>query len=306
MLNAVSNISFTLPSFAKINWYLRVLGKRDDGFHELCTLFQTVSLHDLLTYAESDEIVFTCDNPAIPVDETNLVVKAARVLREKYAIKSGARIHLEKRIPAPGGLGGGSSNAAVTLVGLSKLWDIEIGHEELLKIGKEIGSDVPFFFVGGTALGTGRGSEIIPVKDLSEKFLLIVTPSAAVSTSEAFARLNAARLTNFDSKSILNVCRNEAENFSFGRENLKNDFEPSVFAAQPEIERVKKKLLELGAVQSLMSGSGASVYAVFEKEETRQATLKALEVETNWRKFAVATVSRNEYRESLDFTEFVQ
>ena len=275
------------------------MGKRDDGFHELCTLFQTVSLHDLLTFAESDEIIFTCDNQAIPIDETNLVVKAARVLRDKYAVKRGARIHLEKRIPAPGGLGGGSSNSAVTLIGLAKLWEIEIGYEELLKIGREIGSDVPFFFYGGTAMGTGRGSEITPVKDLAEKFLLIVAPSVDVSTLEAFARLNAAHLTNFGSKSILSVCRNEAENFSFRQAHLKNDFEPSVFAIQPEIERVKEKLLELGAVQSLLSGSGASVYAVFEKEETRQATLKALEIETNWRKFAVATVSRNEYRESL-------
>jgi len=299
---AVSENSFTLPSFAKINWYLRVLGKRDDDFHELCTLFQTVSLHDDLTFAESDEISLTCDNQAMPIDETNLVVKTAKILREKYAVKSGAAIHLEKRIPAPGGLGGGSSNAAVTLIGLAKLWNIKIGSAELLEIGGKIGADVPFFFCGGTALGTGRGNEIMQVKDLAEKFLLIVTPPVAVSTGEAFARLNAPRLTKFDSKSILNVCRIDAESLSFRQANLKNDFEPSVFAIQPEIRRVKEKLLELGAVQANLSGSGASVFAIFEKEETRQATLKALEVETNWRKFAVATVSRDEYRESLKIT----
>ncbi|MBA2735586.1 MAG: 4-(cytidine 5'-diphospho)-2-C-methyl-D-erythritol kinase, partial [Pyrinomonadaceae bacterium] len=270
--------------------------------HELCTLFQTVSLHDNLTFAESDEISLTCDNQAIPIDETSLVVKTAKILREKYAVKSGAAIHLEKRIPAPGGLGGGSSNAAVTLIGLSKLWNIKTGLAELLEIGGKIGADVPFFLYGGTALGTGRGSEITPVKDLAEKFLLIVTPPVAVSTGEAFARLNAPRLTKFDSKSILNVCRIDAESLSFRQANLKNDFEPSVFAVQPEIRRVKEKLLELGAVQANLSGSGASVFAIFEKEETRQATLKALEVETNWRKFAVATVSRDEYRESLKIT----
>ncbi|MBA2736003.1 MAG: 4-(cytidine 5'-diphospho)-2-C-methyl-D-erythritol kinase, partial [Pyrinomonadaceae bacterium] len=154
---AVSENSFTLPSFAKINWYLRVLGKRDDDFHELCTLFQTVSLHDDLTFAESDEISLTCDNQAMPIDETNLVVKTAKILREKYAVKSGAAIYLEKRIPAPGGLGGGSSNAAVTLIGLAKLWNIKISSAELLEIGGKIGADVPFFFCGGTALGTGRG-----------------------------------------------------------------------------------------------------------------------------------------------------
>jgi 4-diphosphocytidyl-2-C-methyl-D-erythritol kinase len=297
----VSKKSFTLPSFAKINWYLRVLGKREDGFHELCTLFQTISLYDNLTFAAADKITLTCNDFSVPVDETNLVVKTAMILRDKYAVKSGAAIHLEKRIPAPGGLGGGSSNAAVTLLGLTKLWNIKIEVKELLRLGGKIGSDVPFFFYGGTALGTGRGSEITPVKDFTENFLLIVTPRIDVSTNDAFARLNAPRLTNFASKSILNLCRIDAENLSLRQANLKNDFEPSVFAVQREIQRVKEKLLELGAVQANLSGSGASVFAIFDKEETRQATLKALEVETNWRKFAVATVSRQEYRESLNF-----
>ncbi|MDQ3129181.1 MAG: 4-(cytidine 5'-diphospho)-2-C-methyl-D-erythritol kinase [Acidobacteriota bacterium] len=302
----MSETSFTLPSFAKINWYLRVLGKRDDGFHELRTIFQTVSLHDNLTFNASDEIGFDCDNQTIPTDETNLVVKAAKILREKYAVKTGAAIRLEKRIPAPGGLGGGSSNAAVTLIGLAKLWSLKITLAEITEIGGKIGADVPFFFCGGTALGTGRGSEITPVKDAAEKFLLIVTPPVSVSTGEAFARLNVPRLTKIDSKSILNVCRNDAESLDFRQANLKNDFEPSVFAVQPEIRRVKEKLLELGAIQARLSGSGASVYAIFENEETRQMTLKALDVEINWRKFAVATVSRQKYRESLGITDKFQ
>ena len=170
----------------------------------------------------------------------------------------------------------------------------------------KIGADVPFFFCGGTALGTGRGSEITLVKDAAEKFLLIVTPPVDVSTGEAFARLNVPRLTKIDSKSILNVCRNDAESLDFRQANLKNDFEPSVFAVQPEIRRVKEKLLELGAIQARLSGSGASVYAIFENEETRQMTLKALDVEINWRKFAVATVSRQKYRESLGITDKFQ
>ena len=118
------------------------------------------------------------------------------VLREKFRIKNGAKIHLEKRIPAPGGLGGGSSNAAIALLGLAKLWNIEIDLEELCEIGAALGSDVPFFFYGGTALGTGRGTEIIPIDDIEENFMLIVTPEVEVSTREAFARLNAPRLTN--------------------------------------------------------------------------------------------------------------
>ncbi|HEX8289711.1 MAG TPA: 4-(cytidine 5'-diphospho)-2-C-methyl-D-erythritol kinase [Pyrinomonadaceae bacterium] len=299
----MSNNSFTLPSFAKINWNLRVLGKRDDGFHELCTVFQTVSLHDSLTFAEAEKITFTCDDAAIPVNEENLVVKAAYALREKFGIKGGSAVHLEKRIPSPGGLGGGSSNAATALIGLAKLWNIKIGIKELAQLGEQIGSDVPFFFYGGTALGTGRGTEITPIEDAEEKFLLIVAPQISVSTRDAFARLNAPRLTNFDSKSILKICRNEAENFRFNQAQLKNDFESSVFALQPEIRRVKEKLLECGAIQANLSGSGASVYAIFENEETRQATLKALEIESDWRMFAVATVSRQKYCKSLSISE---
>ena len=291
--------SFTLPSFAKINWFLRVLGKRDDGFHELCTVFQTVSLHDDLSFDEADEIILTCDNPQISCDESNLIVKAANALREKCNLRKGARIHLTKRIPAPGGLGGGSSNAATALIGLARLWKIDIAENQLIEIGKNIGADVPFFFQGGTALGTGRGTEILPLKDLAEKFLLIVTPPVDVPTGEAFRRLNAPRLTNEKAKSILKICQTAVGNFDARQIDLKNDFERSVFAAAPETKRVKNTLLSHGATKALLSGSGASVFAVFDNEETRQATIKATESEKHWRMFAVATVSREEYRAAL-------
>lgn len=292
--------SFTLPSFAKINWFLGILGRREDNFHELCTIFQTVSLSDHITFEEHDRIVLTCSDENIPVDETNLIIKAAQILINEFSVKKGAKIYLEKRIPAPGGLGGGSSNAAIALLGLATLWDLKINFNELLEIGGKLGSDVPFFFYGGTAFGAGRGTEIVPMKDLSENLLLIVTPDAQVSTAEAFARLNTPYLTKGRSKSILKICQIEAKNFDLRQSELTNDFEKSVFEFQPEIRRVKQKLLELGAIRALLSGSGASVFAVFDKEETRQATLKALEDETNWRKFAVATISRDTYREALE------
>ena len=295
----MTNEGFTLPSFAKINWLLRILGKREDGFHELYTIFQTVSLFDEITFEKGDEIVFTCNNGNIPTDETNLIVKAARILAADFDVKQGARIHLEKRIPAPGGLGGGSSNAAIALFGLAVLWDLEVKFEKLIEIGARLGSDVPFFFYGGTAAGSGRGTEIIPLQNVNENYLLIVTPDINVSTAEAFARTNAPYLTKEFSKSILKICQNEAERFQKGQNNLSNDFEKSVFAAEPEIARIKKNLLESGAKQALLSGSGASVFAVFDKEETRQATQKALENEKNWRQFAVATVNRDEYRAAL-------
>ncbi|HEY0459083.1 MAG TPA: 4-(cytidine 5'-diphospho)-2-C-methyl-D-erythritol kinase [Pyrinomonadaceae bacterium] len=291
--------SFTLPSFAKINWLLRILGKREDGFHELCTIFQTVSLFDEITFEPGESVTLNCADEMIPSDESNLIVQAALLLQKEFDVKAGAKIHLEKRIPAPGGLGGGSSNAAIALVGLATLWDLEIGFEKLVEIGARLGSDVPFFLYGGTALGTGRGEEIFPLQDLDEKLLLIATPPVNVSTADAFARTGAPRLTNETSKSILKICQNEAARFNPRQRELSNDFEESIFGTDPEIARVKERLLSLGAKQAILSGSGASVFALFDKEETRQAAQKALEEETNWRKFAVATVSREEYRAAL-------
>ena len=291
--------AFTLPSFAKINWTLRILGKRQDGYHELCTVFQTVSLHDTLSFEESDQLELTCDDPNVPVDGQNLILKAAAMMRLQFAVSQGAKIHLEKRIPSPGGLGGGSSNAAAAFIGLKRLWQIDISDHELQAIAEVIGSDVPFFLYGGTTTGTGRGERIEPIENIAEQWMLIVTPDADVSTKDAFSRINAEALTSEAQKLNLTVCRNEVRSFDPRFSVLINDFEESIFDSHPEIKRVKDTLLELGAANAAMSGSGASVFAVFDKQETRQAALKALDREINWRKFAVATVSRSEYREAL-------
>lgn len=291
--------SFTLPSFAKINLFLQITGKRADGFHELCTVFQTVSLGDYLTFEPNKEIVLTCDDKKILTDNENLIVRAAKILSERFNIKSGAKIHLEKRIPAPGGLGGGSSNAAVAFLGLIKLWGIEIDFADLCAIGGELGSDVPFFFYGGTAFGTGRGTEIFPLDDFNEKYLLIVTPKVDVSTREAFACINAPDLTNIDSKSILSICRDEVNSLYLRQSELKNDFERVIFEIEPEIAEVKRKLFDCGAKRALMSGSGASVFAVFETKEQRRNALETLQSERDWRVFSTETVSRSIYQNSL-------
>jgi 4-diphosphocytidyl-2-C-methyl-D-erythritol kinase len=293
------SFDFSLLSFAKINLMLRILGKRDDGFHELFTVFQTVSMHDTLTFEESNTLELTCDNSDVPTDERNLIVRAATVLQRQFGVSKGAKIYLEKRIPSPGGLGGGSSNAAAALIGLRTLWNVEISDDDLQAIAAELGSDVPFFLYGGTAIGTGRGEMIEEIDDLDAKHLLIVTPNLAVSTSAAFAALKCASLTNADTETILTVCRNEAKSLDLQHSALENDFEQSVFADYPEIKRVKETLLELGAANAAMSGSGASVFAVFDKQETRQAAQKALDHESTWRKFVVSTVSRSEYRDAL-------
>jgi 4-diphosphocytidyl-2-C-methyl-D-erythritol kinase len=291
--------SFTLPSFAKINWDLHIFGRRDDGYHELCTTLQTISLHDEISFTSAAQLSLASSDPLIPTDSSNLILRAAELLRSQYSVRSGAHIHLEKRIPSPGGLGGGSSNAGVALIGLSRLWQLKVDLRELESIGSDLGSDVPFFFHGGTAIATGRGEKIEPVQDKIANFMLIVTPAVAVPTRDAFGRLNAPNLTSEAPNRILQICRSNAESPDLRLAALKNDFEPSVLESYPEIARVRDRLNELGAVHAALSGSGASVYAVFDKEETRQATLKALDKESTWRKFAVATISRSQYREAL-------
>src|SRR6185369_3751587 len=165
----------------------------------------------------------------------------------------------------------------------------------------EIGSDVPFFLHGGTALGSGRGERIEELPDLAIGPMLIVTPKVAVSTPDAFYRLSAPNLTKRALNRNLQVCRDEAKSPDLLHSALINDLEQGVFEAFSEVGRAKKALLELGARSAAMSGSGASVFAIFDKEETRQAALKALDNEVNWRKFAVAAISRTEYREALKF-----
>lgn len=297
---------FTLPSFAKINLLLRVLGKRADGYHELCTIFQTVSLCDYLTFTPSKKLTLTCDNARIPIDEKNLIVKAATILREKFNINSGAKIHLEKRIPSPGGLGGGSSNAAAALIGLLTLWKKEIELGDLCELGATLGADVPFFFFGGTAFGSGRGTEVFHLRDFAAKHILIVTPPIAISTAEAFNRLNAPDLTNKSSKSILQICRYEANSLYLRQSQLTNDFERTVFEIEPETARTKEKLLALGALRALMSGSGASIVAVFESDEAKQSALAGLRNEKHWRVFSVETVSRAEYRSELGLEKILR
>ena len=293
-------VILSLPSFAKVNLYLRVLGRREDGFHDIFTVFQTVSLCDQLKFElTGDQIVLECDDPDVPTDGSNLIVRAAEILRAEFGVEEGARIQLEKSIPMGGGLGGGSSNAAASLIGLARIWEIDADKDDLIRIGSGLGSDVPFFFEGGTAVGSGRGTEIEPIADFEAECLLIVTPDVHVSTSTAYSGLMAQNLTFEDSNRILRVCRTEAESTDFLYTAARNDFEKSVFAEFPEIGRVKRKLIELGATQAMMSGSGASVFAIFDKEETRQAAMKALGKEVNWRKFAVAAVSGDKYREQM-------
>ena len=288
-------MGFSLPSFAKINWTLRVLGKREDGYHELYTVFQTVSLKDTLRFDVAGELTLTCNNPAVPVDERNLVLQAARALQKRFDCGAGATVDLQKHIPFPAGLGGGSSNAAVALIGLRQLWGLHASDEDLRAVAATIGADIPFFLEGGTAIGTGRGDIIEKAEAVSEPYLLIITPDIAVPTPDVFAALGAPTLTKEALETNLTVCRKDAFGWRPRHSELINDLELVVFRKFPEVERAKNSLLKLGAVNAAMSGSGASVFGIFDKQETRQAAIEALASERSWRKFAVSTVSRDDY-----------
>lgn len=291
------SVSLKIASYAKINWTLDVLFKREDGYHELRTIYQTVSLHDQLRLTEtSDAIKIHCDDSRVPCDSTNLAYKAALALREATNISKGARIHIEKRIPVAAGLGGGSSNAAATLVALIRLWQVKIDERELIRIAASLGSDVPFFLTGGTALGVGRGEEVYPIEEVHCGELLLVNPGFAVATREAYGKL--ARLTRSEAPSIIPFSLMAAKGIRELPLAARNDLEEPVLAAYPEIAEVKRRLMSLGARHALMSGSGATVFGVFDNSQVTGQALTELRASGYWTE-SVRTVDRQEYHATI-------
>jgi len=290
-----------LPAFAKINLGLRVLGKRGDGYHELETIFQAVSLHDTITLTATDksEIVLSCDDLSLPTGAHNLVYRAAKALQDRFAPERGARIRLEKRIPTHAGLGGGSADAAVTLIGLVYLWELSLTKEDLIGIAAELGADVPFFLFGGAARGTGIGTDIAPLSDLPEKFLLIIKPNANIKTSEAYKSLDQRSLTSAEAKTI--VASSERTEFfdNSTLEALHNDFEAVAFDLEPEIERAKITLMNAGSGSALLAGSGSAVFGIFESEDAQRRAIQTIELETGWRVFPCRTVGRDHYQNAM-------
>jgi 4-diphosphocytidyl-2-C-methyl-D-erythritol kinase len=297
----VSDSQLNFRSYAKINLRLQILGKRPDGYHEIDTTLQTVSLHDEITFSlrRDDEIVLHCDAPDIPTDKTNLIVHAALILREQWPDRCGVDIQLNKRIPAQGGLGGASSNAAVSVVALNDLWDLRLTKNEILGVLAKLGSDVPFFFAGGTARAQGTGTEISDLPDTPKLHLIIVTPNAKVSTPAAYAALNAPSLTTQGSLSILSSSFGEPAFSNFVQAALYNDFEGVIFEIKPEIRRAKMALLDSGAQGGLLAGSGSSVFGIYENWDARERGLASLKCEQGWRVFSCETISREAYSQSL-------
>jgi 4-diphosphocytidyl-2-C-methyl-D-erythritol kinase len=297
----VSRTTLTLPAFAKINLGLRVLGKRPDGYHELDTVFQTISLHDtiMLTATNSPEIVLSCDDRLLPTDVDNLAYRAAKAIQARLAPNRGVHIRLEKRIPAQAGLGGGSSDGAVTLLGLAYLWRAEAKGDELLEIARGLGADVPFFFFGGATRGTGIGGYLAPLDDVSRKFLLVIKPNANISTAEAYRSLKAPSLTTVDTKTILSSSESSEISDSFDSEARGNDFEPVVFELEPEIKRAKVALMKAGAEAALLAGSGSAMFGIFDSEDAQKRAIQVIELESGWRVFPCSTVGRSHYRSAM-------
>ena len=264
-------------------------------------MFQTIGLHDTIKITSTDDnrIVLSCDDRSLPSDEGNLVWRAASALHTRCAINKGAYIRLEKRIPVHAGLGGGSSDAAATLVGLAYLWNATITEGELLELAAGLGADVPFFLYGGTARGTGTGKEIAPLRDAADGFLLLVKPNANISTSRAYDALNAVALTTSKGKTILSSSQRSEVFDRLGSDALQNDFEEVAFQLEPEIERARVALVKAGAQAALLAGSGAAVFGVFDNRDAQERAIQNIELETGWRVFPCSTIGRNHNRSAM-------
>ena len=280
-----------------------MLNKRADGYHDLDTIVQTVSLHDTIEMWPLDQpqINLSCSDRSLSPGENNLVIRAATALQKEFAPHLGARLHLQKRIPLQAGLGGGSSDAAVTLIGLARLWQLSPAKEALLAIAFQLGADVPLFLLGGTTRGKGIGDKLEPLADMPEQSLLIVKPNANVNTSDAYKALDERSLTTQNSKTILSTSPRSKIFDKADFASLTNDFEVVAFDLAPEIRRARAALLKAGANAALLAGSGSAVFGIFDSEDAQRRAIQAIELETGWRVFPCRTVGRDEYNAAMGF-----
>jgi 4-diphosphocytidyl-2-C-methyl-D-erythritol kinase len=279
-----------LRAFAKLNLGLRILYKRSDGYHELRTVFQTISLADRLDIAvtpASETRVLIEGTPEIP---DNLAEKAARLALEAMSIQADVRINLKKNIPAGAGLGGGSSDAAAVLLALPVLAGATIENGRLFSIAAQLGSDVPFFLHGGTALGLGRGEELYPLPAPPKTHALLVAPAIHSSTAEAYRDLS----QTLTSIALQNKLASFQQQLWAGLNGFpENDFEAVVFARYPELSQIRDRLLNLGAKQAMMTGSGSAIFGVFADQAGLDAAMGSFPAE---KVFPISFISRVEYR----------
>ena len=290
-----------IPAFAKVNLRLEILGKRPDGYHELRTIFQTVSLHDELRLRTSRSPGISLsirgnENLSREPLRKNLVFTAVDSLQHELKIRSGVEIVLRKVIPAGRGLGGGSSDAAAALRGYLRLTRRTLPDVRLIEIAASLGADVPFFLFGGRALGIGRGDEIYPLPDIAKRALLIVSPrDIHVPTPDAYRWLKAPALTKSASTPKLwGFC---ALCWSAQESGLSNDFERPVFRRHPHLAKIKRELLRQGATEASLAGSGSAVFGVFPSPAlARRAAVGFQDEQT----FVCETISRDRYLRTVN------
>jgi 4-diphosphocytidyl-2-C-methyl-D-erythritol kinase len=289
-MNQAASDTLNVRSFSKVNLALGVMEPRRDGFHEIRTVFQTIDLHDVLEMRRSSSLEVACQGLSGLPPERNLVWRASDALMREIPSIRGARITLHKNVPPGSGLGGGSSNAAATLLGLCRLWEVEGDPGLMHRLASALGSDVPFFLEGGTALGAGRGEELYRLPELPPVHIVVIYPGLHVSTAEAYALLT-GRLTPEEShRKIYRFCSLLQSGLDCLSESF-NDFERVVLDRYRPIREAKDFLMEQGAVASLLSGSGSSVFGFFLEEESALAASRAVRRE-EWRVFPAKTLSR--------------
>jgi 4-diphosphocytidyl-2-C-methyl-D-erythritol kinase len=266
-------VALSIAAPAKINLHLQVIGRRPDQFHELRTLLQCIDLADRLEAeplpsGRLELVVEPCG--AAPEDDSNLVVRAARALQQQLGVSSGARLRLCKQIPAGAGLGGGSSDAAATLVLLDRLWSADVAPATLHQLAADLGSDVPFFLHGGLALGVGRGEEVYPLADLPPLGVIVVMPNVEIETAEVYRRLPKELTWRRPEGSVYSFSAGLETDLHWG--GVRNDLQPVVLAGWPEVADALKSLQSLSPVHAAVTGSGAAVFALFsEPDQARHA-----------------------------------
>ncbi len=258
-------------AFSKINVGLAITGKRDDGYHNIDTIFQSIFLGDSLYFARHHSVVFSGDAPElpyymaqlIPYTESNIAMKALRMVQDYTGCKQGAAIHLLKRVPPCAGMGGGSGDGAAMLLGLNKFWDLRLTDEELLTMAFKLGSDVPFLLKGGTARGTGRGELLETLPTSSAQWLLIVKPEVSISTAEAYGRFAGTSRVTSDTMDTVTAHMN-AKDFRQAFISSDNTFEELIFPVHPELATCKQFFLDRG-FPTIMTGSGPTMVVLLEK-----------------------------------------
>jgi len=272
---------------AKVNLYLKVLGKRGDGYHDIATLMQRINLYDEMEFSPRDEgIMVKCPGSTLPENEGNIVYKAAKSILSRASCSTGVGITIKKGIPIAAGLGGGSSNAATTLITLNDLMEFNYSTQNLMEIGAGLGADVPFFVLGKTAWAFGIGDRLQVAENIPRLWFVLINPLFEVSTKMIYGDLN-LRLTTKEKKfTILKFCTVD----SVVRE-LHNDLERVTIKLHPILQKIKQLLIAQGALGSLMSGSGPTVFGIFADEKSALDAEEKLRAEGKWAVFMARSVN---------------